>query len=124
MAHAAVGQLTQEVVNDLLLLLASLLGLLELVVVDNAGDDFLLLYVEIVLPLLKGLSQLLPVFECPFREALPFLSALLPRLDFLAELYILLLDEFHVEGPAQVLLLLVPLVKHGIDHSQVKSEVS
>jgi hypothetical protein len=54
-ADAALGQLAEEVVDDLLFLLAALLGLLELVVVYHTGNHLLLLDIEIVLSLLKGL---------------------------------------------------------------------
>lgn len=73
-------QLAQEGSDNLLLFLSAIQGLNEVVVVNHTRDDLVFVNVEVVLVLLKGSSNLLPMFKHPLLEPFEFILPPFPHI--------------------------------------------
>ena len=123
-ADASVGHLAEEIVDDLFFLLNLLFVFIELQEGEHAGNYALLLHVEVLLVSLHGSLQLLVLRGSPLLETLPLIKSALPGLKLLPEVYVLLLDDFHVKDSGQCLLLAVPLVEHRVYRRQIQPQIS
>ena len=124
--HCMLGasrDLTDEVINQLVVSHQLVLVIVECIVVIEAIEDSLLVQVEVINHLIEILPESFPMVEVPLVDGLPLTLAVLPCFDLEAQIGILLLGDLDIQDTREVVIFIGPLLVLSVQEGEIKSDV-
>ena len=115
--------LTDEVVDQLVVSHQLVLVIVECIVMIEAIEDSLLVQIEVINHFIEVLPESLSMVEVPLVDSLPLTLAVLPCFDLEAQVCIFLLGDLDVQDTREVVVFIRPLLVLGVQEGEIKSEV-